>query len=364
VALCLAVGALGGVSGALLVADRGTDEPPRTVVATPTPTPPAVERLRDAIGATLEAVVTILVDLPSREGDDGRIIDSSNFGSGIVLRDGMVLTNQHVIEGAVRIRVILPTGEEREATVVADDAPFQDVAIIRTDPRGLRQARLGSSSNVVIGDPVAVIASGVVTYQNQAKSGIISARDLQFPREGVILDGMFQTDTPVNSGDSGSALINADGEVIGLVTSVVRTIGTSQVQGVSMAHAIDDLRPFIDAVLGTSLNPRGRIGIERVDRHHLPLTPGVASELGLPFSDGAVVLAVEPGSPAAEAGFEIGDVVVAVQGQAVHSEAPFPNLLGGVPAGAEVRLTVWRAGQSYEVTLLPRAVGVTQRSAQ
>lgn len=363
--LCLAAGALGGVSGALLVDALADDAPaaPRTVEVTPTPD--ASERLRLSLAEALESVVTILVDLPPGQTASGQPTERQNFGTGVVITaDGLVLTNQHVVEGATRIRVVLPTGEERDATLVADDAPFHDVALLQTDGRGLRTARLGDSSTAGVGDPVAVVASGVATFDNQAKVGVVSAADVAFPREGVILEGLLQTDASVNNGDSGGALVSADGEVIGLVTFVVRTNANGQeVQGVAMAHAINDLKPFIEAVSATGVNPRGRIGIERLGRHHVPLTPALAAERGLPMSDGALVVDVEAESPAALAGIAAGDVVLAVDGVAVAGLSPLPNLLASAQAGDRVTLSVWRDGQVRDVALEPLPVRAAVRSS-
>lgn len=363
--LCLGVGALGGVSGALIVTSM-EDTPAATSTATPTAPPPdAGERLRAALEGAMQSVVTIQVDLPDERTEDGQIRERQNYGTGIILTsDGLVLTNQHVLEGASRIRVVLPTGEERDAIPVADDAPFQDVAVLRTDGRGLRTARLGASSTARIGDPVAVISSGLVSFDNQAKVGIISARDVAFPRDGVILERLLQTDAAVNHGDSGGALIDAAGEVIGLVTFVVRTNASGQeVQGVAMAHAIDDLKPFIEAVQASGANPRGRIGIERLERHHVPLSPALAAERGIEITSGALVLVVEEGSPAADAGIAPGDVVIGVDGVAVEDLSPFPNLLASAQAGDPVTLRVWRQGQVGEVTLQPRPIRTTLRGA-
>lgn len=365
--LCLAAGALGGVSGALLVNALDTDAQAARVTSTATasPTPDAGERLRLSLPAAMESVVSILVDLPPGQTEDGRPTERQNFGTGVVVSsDGLVLTNQHVLEGASRVRIVLPTGEEREATPVADDAPFHDVALLRTDGRGLRTARLGDSSTVAPGDPVAVIASGIVTFDNQVKVGVISAHDVAFPREGVILEGLLQTDAAVNNGDSGGAMVNAEGELIGLVTFVVRTNANGQeVQGVAMAHALADLKPFIDVVSSTGVNPRGRIGIERLGRHHVPLTAELASERGLPAGAGALIVDVEPESPAALAGIAPGDVVVGVDGIAVEGLAPFANLLAGAQVGDQVTLRVWRNGETRDVTVEPRPVRTALRSA-
>jgi S1-C subfamily serine protease len=347
VAICLAAGSLGGVSGALLVG-RNNEQAPRAAPPVATPTPDASERLRESLPGAAQGVVTILVDLPNTTNGQGQVIETRHFGSGVVLANGVILTNQHVVEGAVRVRVILPTGEEREAVQLADDAPFQDVALIQTNGRGLRPARLGTSSSVGLGDPVAVVASGIVSYQNQVKVGVISGLGLDFPRDGIVLSGMLQTDAAVNNGDSGGALVNASGEVIGVVTSVVRSNANGQpVEGVAMVHAIDDLKPFIDAVVANGVNPRGRIGIERVGRQHLALDSEVAQALGVPLT----------------AGLEASTAMMtAVAGQPVDGGAPFANLLGVMPPGTRVTLTVWRAGETFETNVLPRPVRAVLRS--
>lgn len=349
--LVLAAGVLGGAAGALIVTQTDSSEDasaPQPAAATATPD--AAESLRLSIGRALESVVTVQV-----EGADGV---SSGFGTGIVLSgEGLILTAAHVVAGASSVTVVLPGGEERAATVVADDSPFQDVALLQTSGQGLRVARLGSSSAVAIGDPVAVLASGIYTYDNQVKQGIISTRDLVFPREGVTLTGMLQTDAAVNQGDSGSPLINASGEVVGLMVAIVRdNVVGDAMEGVAFAHAIDDLKPFIDGVVATGVNPRGRIGIERLGQQHLSLTPDLAAELSVPVTAGAAIIDVAPGSPAESAGIQVGDVVVAVDGIAIDEGFPFVNLIGAAPTGIDLTLTVLRGDEQRDVLLRPRPV--------
>ncbi len=330
--------------GALLVTAFEDDGPPAVAetAAVATPTPADADRLRAGIAAVLPAVVNILA------------VETSNAGTGVVIADGVVLTNYHVVEGARTITVALATGEERPATLIADDSPFQDAALLRVDGRGLRVAPLGTSAGLALGDPVAVISGGVFQYQLQAKVGVVSAVDAAFPYGGVVLDRVIQTDAAVNHGDSGSPLVDASGQVVGLITSVVREDTGEMLAGVSFAQSIDALRPFVDAVLQTGVNPRPRLGIERIGRQHVPLDDRVAAEMGLPVTRGAAIMHVSPESPAEEAGIRPGDVVVAVNGTEVTLEAPFPNLLGAVPTGVEVRLTVLRGGQTVNVTVLPR----------
>lgn len=351
----LALGAAlgGGIAGAWLVA--GGESVPAPVVTPVQPTPDAGEALRLAIPRALESVVTIAVD-PTGEAPPER--GGLNYGSGVVISaDGLVLTARHVIAGAASISIVLPGGEERTATVLADDYPFQDVALLRVDGRGLRPARLGASATVRPGDPVAVISTGVYTYDNQVKQGIISGSNLHFPRPGVTYLGMLQTDAAVNNGDSGAPLFNAAGEVVGLVTSVVRQNPAGDaVQGVGYAHAIDDLKPFIEAVAATGVNPRPRIGVERLHEQHVALDAAMAASLGVPVTAGAAIIKVASGSPAEEAGIQPGDVIVAVGGIAVDSTLPFVNLLAAAPTGSQLRLTVLRGTEAFEVLVDPRPV--------
>ncbi|MDA0270583.1 MAG: trypsin-like peptidase domain-containing protein [Chloroflexi bacterium] len=313
-----------------------------SAVAPPAPTPTDADRLRASISTVLPSVVTV-------------VTDTGSFGSGIVVADGVVMTNYHVVEDATAITVVLATGEERDATPFADDSPFQDVALLRVDGRGLRVARLGTTTGAALGDPVAIISGGVFDFSNQVKVGVISALGMDFPRDGVVLRNVIQTDAAVNHGDSGGPLIDASGAVIGMMTSVIRTTGQDQpVEGVGLAQSVDLLRPFLESVVANGFNPRPRIGIERLARHHVPLDDERAAQVGLPVSRGAAIMGVQSGSPAEEAGILPGDIVVAVNGTAVDTDLPFVNLIAAVPTGSELRLTVFRDGQVTEVIVRPR----------
>ncbi len=344
-ALAFALAFAGGVTGALLaIALEGDPAPEATpVAAAATPEPSPEERLRTAIQRVMPSVVTVVAN------------DTGVFGSGIVVADGIVLTNYHVVEDSASITVVLATGEERPASALADDSPYQDAALLRIRGGGLRVAELGSPAALEPGHPVAVIAGGVFDFTNQVKVGVLSASGLDFQRDGVVFHEVLQTDAAVNHGDSGGPLIDASGAVVGLVTSVIRQSGTdTAVTGVALAQSMDLLRPFVDAVLTSGANPRPRLGIERIARHHVPLDDARAAQVGLPVTRGAAIIGVESGSPAAEAGIAPGDVVVAVNGVAIDIDRPFVNLLAAVPTGSEVLLTVVRDGVTREVTVRPR----------
>ena len=356
--VALVAGVAGGLAGGAIALnlDNEPTTTPVPVTTSSTPPPSEGERMRDAIARVSPAVVTVIVDLPSLPQGDG-ILQRQNLGSGIVISEqGLVITNFHVIDGAAEVGVVLSTGERRAASLVADDSPFTDLAILRIDPTGLRVASFGDSDAIALSEPLAVIASGLVTFENQVKLGVLSARQPRFPRDGVDLLDMLQTDAAANHGDSGGALINLNGEVIGLVTTVVRQSGAQTVEGIALAHASNSLRPIVEAVQTTGLNPRPRIGIERVNTQHLPIFPALAEAEGLPVSFGAVIVNIASGSPAEAAGFEVGDIVVGVNGIQIDADFPFVNLLGFAETGVELNLFVLRGDQQLVIPVVPQII--------
>lgn len=357
----LAGGVAGGIAGRVAGGGDGEAAPQAVSTATPAPTPfvPAVtpgSMARAAERATA-SVVTVIAELPPSVDATGTRSEQTNAGTGIVIgEDGLILTNFHVISGATRVRVVLPTGESREASFVADDSPFQDVALLSIPAGGLKAATLGSSSALRLGEPLLAVSSGVNTVQNQVKVGVVSATKVDLIRPGLILTGMVQTDAAVNHGDSGGALVNAAGEVVGVLTTIVRQQPSGDIiEGVAVCHAIDDLKPVIEAVRATGTNPRPRIGIERYALHHRLLTADEAARLRVRPDGGVAVVRVDPGSPAEAAGIRPGDIILTVGAARISQTEPFVNLLAAA-GGNEVRLTVVRDGVVRPVPVTPRPV--------
>ena len=321
-------------------------------------------RIRRAIDRNLPTVVTVVADLAPTAAA-GVVVETTNLGSGVVIAEsGVVITNYHVIAGAATIWVVLQNGERRPAVLLADDSPFHDLAILRVPGGGLRAAPLGDSDALQLGEPVIVISSGLVTFANQVKVGVVSATHLDFPRPGIILEDMLQTDAAVNHGDSGGALLNLDGEVVGLVTTVVRSTPSGQnVEGVALVHSMSSMRAVIDAVIATGVNPRPRLGIERLGTQHTPVDAN-RPPAGFRGGGGALVTGVAAGSPALAAGIADGDVITAVNGQPVGGDAPFVNLLGAAPRGRDVRLAVVRDGRERQVVVSPRVIAAVPAGAR
>lgn len=360
-AVAVLVGALaGGVAGWAAAARSGPSEAPSAVTtATPGSTPFAGQAgsMTRAVDRAIASVVTVIAELPPSVDSSGGRSEQTNAGTGIVIgEDGLILTNFHVVSGATRVRIVLPTGESRDATFVADDAPFQDMALLSIPAGGLKAATLGSSAALRPGEPLIAISSGVNSVQNQVKAGVVSATKVELVRPGLILTGMVQTDAAVNHGDSGGALVNMNGEVVGVLTTIVRAQPSGDiVEGVAICHAIDDLKPVIDAVRTSGSNPRPRLGIERYSTHHRLLTSAEATQLRVRPSEGVAVTRVDPGSPAEVAGIRPGDIILAVGASRLSQTEPFVNLLA-VAGANEVRLTVVRDGQARPIAVTPRPV--------
>lgn len=361
--VALAAGVLGGALGGGIVALVGLPEggtsPASTATAgarIPSPAPAATgdwASLQAAIDRTLPAIVTIVADLPARTSG-GDSVQTRNLGSGIVIDDaGHVVTNFHVIEGAESVAVVLATGEQRPARVLGDDSPFTDMAVLQVPALGLRSARFAASSELRIGEPVVALGGSAIASQNSASFGIVSGVRRNWPRPGVTLEDLIQTDAAINHGDSGGVLMTTRGDVVGLITTVVReTPNGLAIEGVSFAQSTDSLRDAIDGIIRNGKSRRSRLGFERLDQH-LEATPGLAAQRNLPVPAGALVTAITPRSPAAAADVRVGDIVVGVNGVAVDLVTPFVNLLKDIRPGDRAELAVIRNGQPVRINVSP-----------
>ncbi|MEZ4552848.1 MAG: trypsin-like peptidase domain-containing protein [Dehalococcoidia bacterium] len=354
--LALVVGLLAGLAGGVFGA-RLSDSDTSAPGAVSTATPDLQARIRAAVDRVLPNVVLILADLPAGQDAQGRTIERQNIGSGVVVsQEGHILTNSHVVSGASSISVFLPTGEQRPARLLADDAPFTDSAMLQVDARGLRQIAFGASGALQPGETVVAVTGGggIFGPGNAVTTGVVSAISRILPRSGVTFEDLIQTDAVVNSGDSGGALVNLNGEFVGLITTVVRDTGSGvAAEGLAFAQSSDSLRPIVADIVRTGGHYRPRIGIEFPDRQHIEVSPELAAERGLSVQEGALIVDVPSDTPAAAAGLQPGDIVVGVNGAAISSQQPMVNLLKLLPRGARVDLVLLRGGRQVSVSMTP-----------
>jgi serine protease Do len=264
-------------------------------------------------------------------------------GSGfIVNKDGVVLTNAHVVDGAKEVDVKLTDKREFKAKVLGVD-PLTDVAVLKIDAHDLPTVTLGNPADSKVGDWVLAIGSPF-GFENTVTAGIISAKGRSLPADTYV--PFIQTDVAVNPGNSGGPLFNMQGEVIGINSQIFSRTGGYQ--GLSFSIPIDVAVKVQDQLVNYGKVTRGRIGvvIQGVNQ-------ALADSFGLPRPAGALVSQVEKGSPADKAGIEPGDVIVKVDGKEVNDSSELPAEIAAMKPGSTAHVQVVRKGttKDLEVTI-------------
>jgi serine protease Do len=260
-------------------------------------------------------------------------------GSGfIVSRDGDVLTNAHVVDGADEVFVKLADGREFAAQVVGTDKRT-DVAVLKIAAAGLPTLTAGDSGRTKPGEWVIAIGSPF-DLDNTVTAGIVSAR----ARETGDFLPLIQTDVAVNPGNSGGPLINLRGEVVGINSQIYSRSGGFQ--GISFAIPIEDALRVAAQLKGSGHVTRGRLGVYLTD-----VDVDVAASLGLPAARGGFVGRTERGGPAERAGLRDGDIILAFDGARIERSAQLRRLAADTRPGKQVDLTVWRNGATRQVAV-------------
>jgi serine protease Do len=278
-------------------------------------------------------------DHPPLPSDDPPERVRRGVGSGfIVSRDGDVLTNAHVVDGADEVFVKLADRREFRARVVGTDKRT-DVAVLKIDAAGLPTLAAGASAATKAGEWVIAIGSPF-DLDNTVTAGIVSAR----ARETGDFLPLIQTDVPVNPGNSGGPLINLRGEVVGINSQIYSRSGGFM--GISFAIPIEDALRVAGQLKDSGHVTRGRMGVYLTD-----VDRDVADALGLASAQGGFVGRIERGGPAERAGLRDGDIIVAFNGTAVERSAQLRRLAADTRPGTAVGLTVWRNGVARHVDL-------------
>ena len=263
------------------------------------------------------------------------------LGSGVIVRaDGYILTNHHVIAGAEEVDVELTDARSLKAKVVGSDAP-SDLAVLKVDATDLPTLTLGDSDDVRVGDVVLALGNPLGIGQT-VTMGIVSAKG----RATGLGDGSFedfiQTDAPINRGNSGGALVNTNGQLIGINSQIMSPTGGNI--GIGFAIPANMARSVMTQLIDGGEVRRGLLGVTIQ-----PVTSDIARSLGLPHVGGALVNAVQPGSPAEKAGVRRGDVITAIDGDAVKDGNELRNHVAQSLPGSTVKLTLVRDGQEQTV---------------
>ncbi|MGF1526109.1 MAG: DegQ family serine endoprotease [Candidatus Competibacterales bacterium] len=269
-------------------------------------------------------------DMPNRGMPNPR-----SQGSGFIIsQDGYVLTNAHVVAGADEVLVGLSDRREYRAEVVGTDERT-DVALLKIDTASLPAVELGDSDAVQVGDWVLAIGSPF-GFERSATQGIVSALSRSLP-DGTYVP-FIQTDAAVNPGNSGGPLFNLDGEVIGINAQIYSRTGGYQ--GLSFAIPINVAMNVADQLRTEGVVRRGWLGVSIQD-----MNQALAESFGLERPQGALIAQVLPDSPAEQAGFEVGDVILAFNRQDINRSSNLPPIVGSTPVDQEVPVEVLRNGQ-------------------
>ncbi len=272
----------------------------------------------------------------------GSIDRPASLGSGVIIsREGLVLTNNHVVEQAHGIELTLHDGRKLEARLVGRD-PQSDIAVLRIarPPADLEPMLIADSSKVRLGEIVLAIGSpfglaqtvtlGIISAKGRANVGIVDYEDF------------VQTDASINPGNSGGALVSATGELLGINTAIASRSGGSQ--GIGFAIPSNMAMAILRSLVDKGTVERGWLGVRIQD-----LDARDAVALGLSDRPGVRIVDLEPGSPAAVAGLRAGDVVLAVEGTAMTDAARLRVKVAGLQPGSVARFDVWRGKQAVAV---------------
>lgn len=277
------------------------------------------------------------------------------LGSGVIMKpDGYILTNNHVVEGSDRVTVDLSDGRSLDAKVIGTDKP-SDLAVVKIDAKDLPTLALGNSDAVRVGDIVLAVGNPLGIGQT-VTMGIVSAkgRVTDGPGDGGYQD-FLQTDAPINKGNSGGALVNTRGELIGINSQILSPSGGSI--GIGFAIPSNMASNVMSQLISDGTVHRGMLGVTIQ-----PVTSDIARSLKLGNVGGALVNAVTPGGAADKAGVERGDVIVAVNDETVKDGNTLRNQIAELRPGTNVRLRIVRDGseRTIDVTLAELKVAASR----
>lgn len=362
------VAALSGLSGALAgglavyrVMDKHAQstEYAQLIIPTATPIPSqslqlSSTTLESGITSAVEkigpAVVTVYATVPGSVSFWGQMPDQQVSGSGVIISEaGYIITNNHVVEDAKSVSVILSDGTEYPAQIINTDV-YADLAVLKAEGAMPAVAVLGNSDNLKTGETALAIGSPLGDFKNTVTVGVISATGRMLDTgSGYTMEDMIQTDAAINQGNSGGPLVNLAGEVIGINTVIVRgSNSTSTVaEGLGFALPSNTARIIAEQIIDKGYFARPTMGIRWQS-----ISPQLASRYNLPVQYGAYVLQLMEGGPASAAGIQVDDIIIKIGDDEIDADTSFVNALYGSQPGATVPVTVMRQGETLTVDIM------------
>ena len=301
----------------------------------------------DAVDASAPSVVTVVSRrlVPGEPDPSGRtrFRVNTSFASAVIIDpDGYLVTNWHVVVDAAEIQVELGDGRFIAPEVVGLDAET-DLALLKIDAGSLPAIRLGSSRRLRIGDVVLAIGNPYGLTKSVTQ-GIVSATG-RAALDLVTFEDFIQTDAAINAGNSGGALVNSNGELVGINTAVLtQDIST---EGIGFAIPVDLMRGVVEELKKHGRVIRGYLGLRPDD-----LTNGQRAELGLENNRGILIVEVYEGGPAERAGLRVNDVILSMNGEPILQERQALLIAASTKPGDEIEVVAWRDGERFRATVI------------
>jgi len=295
------------------------------------------------------AVVTVLGTVPGQMTFFGRTPDGQSSGSGVIISaEGYIVTNNHVVENASDLSVILSDGTELPAELISTDI-YADLAVVKADGLMPAVATIGNSDNLKSGETVIAIGSPLGEFRNTVTVGVISATGRSLDTgKGYAMEDLLQTDAAINQGNSGGPLVNLNGEVIGINTLIVRggNGSTAIAEGLGFAIPSNTMQSIAERIISQGYFARPYLGV-----NYQSINPSIAKRYNLPTEWGAYINEVTSGSPAASAGLQRGDIMVRVGDAVIDEDTSYINALFAYQPGDQVNIHVLREDQEITVSV-------------
>lgn len=295
------------------------------------------------------AVVTVVGTIPGQMTFFGRAADSQSSGSGVIIStDGYIITNNHVVEDATDLVVVLSDGQQLPAEVISTDV-FADLAVLKAEGEMPATASFGNSDNLKPGETVIAIGSPLGQFRNTVTTGVISATGRSLDTgKGYFMEDLLQTDAAINQGNSGGPLVNLNGEIVGINTMIVRGgFGNTVVaEGLGFSIPSNTVRTISERIIERGYFSRPYLGIS-----FQSITPSIARRYRLGTEWGAYVTKVADSSPAAKADLQHGDIILSLAGVQIDEDHSYINTLFDHQPGENIELNILRDGKEFTVTV-------------
>ena len=308
----------------------------------PIPTHPFQEELIQAVKRVTPSVVSVSTLALMR--NFYRVHPVGGMGSGVVLDNhNHIVTNRHVVAKAQRISVADTEGGRHDATLLGGDQLI-DIAVLKVEEGNLIPAKLGDSDELEVGQLTIAVGNpyGFILGGPTVTTGVISAVQRQIQARNIVLEKLIQTDAAINPGNSGGPLCDIDGNVIGINTAML-----PWAQGIGFAIPINTVKEVAEEIIEFGRVRRAYMGFMGVG-----LNPQIARTYKLPVKEGVLIAQVVDGSPAARAGLQEGDVIVAFDGEAIRSMGEIQEQLRKRTAGSLLEVTVARGQRRRDLSLI------------